>query len=259
MSDLHFGARNGLDDPALEREIGSLVGDLSPELVVASGDLTHRSRPAEHDVAERYLRGLARPLLVVPGNHDIPPWPPRRLVRPFEEFQRHWGSEPAFYSSPTLCVSGLNSVNPWGYQRGRLRRAELTRVARDLAAAEPGALRVVVLHHQLAGSPWRWRKLPLAARSRALRQLSDAGAQLVLGGHIHQGSVSARSEFEVLEAGAGDCVLVTAPGLGRPRPGRSYEVRGIVVLRVDEGEFTIETHIWRADALELAGARAFPR
>ena len=116
-----------------------------------------------------------------------------------------------------------------------------------------------MLHHQLAGSPWRWRKLPLAARSRVLRQLSEAGAQLVLGGHIHQGSVSARSEFEVLDAGAGECVLVTAPGLGRPRPGRGYEVRGVVVVRIGEAEFTVETHIWRGDVLQLAGARTFPR
>ena len=50
-----------------------------------------------------------------------------------------------------------------------------------------------------------------------------------------------------------------APGLGRPRPGRSYEVRGLVVLRVDETEFTVETHVWRGDGLELAGARIFPR
>jgi hypothetical protein len=31
------------------------------------------------------------------------------------------------------------------------------------------------------------------------------------------------------------------------------------VLRVDETEFTVETHIWRGDVFRLAGARTFPR
>jgi len=259
VSDLHFGARNGLDDPALEREIGRLVETLRPEVVIASGDLTHGGRSDEHDVAAAYLRALGPPLLVIPGNHDIPPWPPRRLIRPFREFERCWGTAPASYSSPTLRIAGLNSVNPWGYQRGRLRAPELERARTELAAAEPGALRVVVLHHQLTGAPWRWRKLPLAARSRVLAQLGVDGAQLILGGHIHQATVVARSDFQVLDAGTRDCVLVTAPGLGRPRPGRGYEVRGVVVLRVDDAAFTLETHAWRGDVFELSGSRTFPR
>jgi 3',5'-cyclic AMP phosphodiesterase CpdA len=259
VSDLHFGAGNGLDDPALEREIGRLVDSLSPELVVASGDLTHDGRGDEHEIAAAYLRALGPRLLVVPGNHDIPPWPPRRVIRPFAEFELRWGREPLSYSSPTLRVTALNSVNPWGYQRGRLPAAELERAERELVTAEPGALRVAVLHHQLAGAPWRWRKLPLAARSRVLERLAGAGAQLVLGGHIHQGTVVARSDFEVFVDDSKDGVLVTAPGLGRPRPGRRHEVRGLVVLRVDDESFTVETHAWNGEVFRTTGSRTFPR
>jgi 3',5'-cyclic AMP phosphodiesterase CpdA len=155
-------------------------------------------------------------------------------------------------------VAGLNSVNPWGYQRGRLRERELERAERELSAAEHGALRVAVLHHQLVGAPWRWRKLPLAARTRVLGRLAAGGVELVLGGHIHQATVVTRSDFQVLD-GSPECVLVTAPGLGRPRPGRGYEVRGVMVLRVDEEEFTLETHAWTGEAFEVSAARTFPR
>jgi 3',5'-cyclic AMP phosphodiesterase CpdA len=259
VSDLHLGTRNGLDDPALEREIGRLVEGLRPELVVASGDLTHDGRRGEHETAAAYLRALGLPLVVIPGNHDIPPWPPRRLLRPFEEFERQWGAEPPLHSSATLHVSGLNSVNPWGYQRGKLPRAELERAAAELATAQPGALRLVALHHQLAGTPWRWKKLPLAARTKVLRLLGDAGADLIIGGHIHQASVSARREFEVLGDGERECVVATAPGLGRPRPGRRYEVRGALVHRWDAASLTVETHVWAGERFALAASRTFPR
>jgi 3',5'-cyclic AMP phosphodiesterase CpdA len=259
VSDLHLGARNGLDDPALEREIGSLIDGLRPDLVVASGDLTHGGKRDEHEAAAAYLRALGPPLFVVPGNHDIPPWPPRRLMRPFQEFEREWGGAPPLHSSAALFVVGLNSVNPWGYQRGRLREAELERATEQLRTAEPGALRVVVLHHQLAGTPWRWKKLPLAARTKVLRRLTEAGADLIIGGHIHQATVNARRDFEVLDGEGRDCVLATAPGLGRPRPGRRYEVRGVLVHRSDATSLTVETHVWDSGRFALVGARTFPR
>ena len=88
MSDLHFGARNGLDDPALERALTDLVGRVSPDLVVASGDLTHRGRAEEHEAAAAYLHALGPPLLVVPGNHDIPMLPPGRILHTFRAFER---------------------------------------------------------------------------------------------------------------------------------------------------------------------------
>ena len=259
VSDLHFGAGSGLDDSALEQGIRALIGRIEPELVVVSGDLTHHGRPAEHEVAARYLKALEAPLLVIPGNHDIPPFSPGRITHPWREFKRHWQTTDASYSSPSFEVVGLNSVNPWGYQRGRVASAELDRAASQLDRAQPGALRVVAIHHQLAGAPWRLRKLPLARRSHVLTRLADAGADLIAGGHIHQATAFDRREFEVLDRGARSCVLVTAPGLGRPRPGRRYEVRGVLVHSAVEHTLTVETHIWQDDDWQLAGTRSFPR
>ncbi len=259
MSDLHFGARNGLDEPALERALGELVARVEPELVVASGDLTHGGLRSEHEAAARYLRGLGPPLLVVPGNHDIPMLPPARLTRPFLEFERQWTTTTPAYSSPALEVAGLNSVRPWGYQGGGVAGAELAQAEDRLRRGRPGALRVAVLHHQLAGAPWRTTKLPLAHRSRVLDRLAAAGAELILSGHIHQGAVSERSEFEVIAGEPHVCVLATAPGLGRPRAHRRNEARGVLVHQADEHRITVETYVWRAGDWTPTGTRAFPR
>jgi 3',5'-cyclic AMP phosphodiesterase CpdA len=258
VSDLHFGARNGLDDPALERGIGELVERVAPDLVAASGDLTHRGRPDEHDAAARYLQALGRPLLVVPGNHDIPMLPPGRMLHTFRAFERHWSIDPV-HSAPGLEVVGLSSVTPWGYQRGRVRRSDLDRAIARLGAAETGAFRVVVLHHQLAGAPWRTRKRPLSGRSKVLRRLAGAGAELILGGHVHQTTIADRRDFEVVPGEATACVLATAPGLGRPRPDRAHEARGVLVHRADEKEVVVDAYAWSGEAWLLTGTRAFPR
>jgi 3',5'-cyclic AMP phosphodiesterase CpdA len=258
VSDLHFGARSGLDDPALEQAIGELVGRVEPGLVVASGDLTHHGRPGEHEAAARYLHALGPPLLVVPGNHDIPTFPPGRFTHPFREYERHWSMDPV-HSSPGLVAVGVTSVTPWGYQRGRLRRADLERAAGRLLSAEPGVFRVVVLHHQLAGAPWRTIKRPLSGRSHVLRRLARAGAELILGGHVHQTTIAERRDFELTAGETNACVLATAPGLGSPRPRRAHEARGVLVHRADEWQISVEAYVWRDESWLLNGTRTFPR
>jgi 3',5'-cyclic AMP phosphodiesterase CpdA len=259
VSDLHFGARNGLDDAVLEKAILELRKRVGPTLVVASGDLTHGGRADEHGAAADFLRSLDAPLLVIPGNHDIPPFSPARFTHPWREFERQWGTTEPLHSTPELHVVGLNSVRPFGYQRGRLGSADLERAETRLREAPAGALRVVAAHHQLTGAPWRPRKLPLAGRNGALERLAAAGAELIVGGHTHQAAICERREFEVLDGETRSCVLATAPGLGRPRAGRRFEVRGMLVYDANERRIRVETYIWRAGSWSLTARREFPR
>ena len=77
VSDLHAGTA---EEPQIESALRDLVSEVDPELVVCSGDLTHRNQPGQHVRAAALLRSLERPLLVVPGNHDIPMLPPARYT-----------------------------------------------------------------------------------------------------------------------------------------------------------------------------------
>jgi len=259
VSDLHFGARKALHEPAVEGAIAALVERVDPALVLASGDLTHRGRRAEHEAAARFLRGLGPPLLVVPGNHDIPPLPPARFTRAWREFERAWGTVEPVHAGEELHVVGLNSVRPWRHQSGAIRDRQLDRAAASLRAARPGALRVVVLHHQLVGAPWRTRKRPVSRRTHVLARLVDVGAELIVGGHVHQGAVCERHEFEVVSGDVRGAVVTTAPGFGRPRPHRRGEARGVLVYSADERRIRVETYIWRDDGWMLAALRVFPR
>jgi 3',5'-cyclic AMP phosphodiesterase CpdA len=256
VSDLHFGAR---DDPVLQDAFARLVERVGPRLVIASGDLTHRGRREQHARAAAFLRRLELPLVVVPGNHDIPYAAPARLTHPWREFERQWQTTEPVHSSHDVHVVGVNSVRPWRHQSGGVGDAQLDRVEARLREAPSGALRVVVLHHQLIGAPWRTRKKPVAKRNHVLARLVDSGAELILGGHIHQSTVSERHEFEVITGDARGVVVSIAPGLGQPRPKRRGEARGCVVYRADETSITVETSIWRHDDWGLTAVRTFPR
>ena len=248
------------EDPEVERALAGLVTHVEPELIVASGDLTHRGRRSEHERAARFLRSFGAPVLAVPGNHDMPYTFPARFTRTFAEFERQWQTAEPTHSSSTLHVVGLNSARPYRHQGGALREAQLRRAGERLRDGADGAYRVVVLHHHMLGAPWRApRKRPVSHRNRVLRALVEAGADLILAGHIHQGAVSERHEFEVVGGDVHAAVVSIAPGLGQPRPNRLGEARGLHVYEPGDRAVAVHTYIWRDDDWGLTAQRVFPR
>lgn len=248
------------EDPEVERALSGLVERLAPELIVASGDLTHRGRPHQHERAARFLRSFGLPVLTVPGNHDMPFTFPARFTRTWAEFERHWQRTEQTYTSPALHVVGLNSAREYRHQAGALTAGQLRDAAERLHAGPDGAYRVVVLHHHMIGAPWRAaRKRPVARRNHVLRELVGAGADLILAGHIHQAALSERHEFEVVSGDVRAAVVSIAPGLGQPRPNRLGEARGLHVYDPGADALTVHTYIWRRDDWGLTARRTFPR
>src|SRR2546427_9917490 len=256
LSDLHFGAG---DDEAIERGAPVLIERFRPELVIASGALSHRGRPDQLAGASRFLQSLERPVLAVPGTHDIPYTFPGRFTHAFREFERRWVTTEPTFSSPTLHVIGLNSVRPWRHQSGGIRDAQLERAQERLRHGAPGAFRIVVMHHHLIGAPWRSRKKPVARRNHVLGSLVTAGADLILAGHIHQAAVSERREFEISTGTERSVVVSIAPGLGQPRPKRQGEARGIHMYEIEDAYLRVQTYVWRESEWALTAEREFPR
>jgi 3',5'-cyclic AMP phosphodiesterase CpdA len=256
VSDLHAGTQ---EEPEVESDLRTLVAESDPEVVVASGDLTHRNTAPQHDRAAKLLRSLERPVLVIPGNHDIPRWPPWRFTRTFDEFQRVWPELEPVYRSERLVVCGLNSVRPWKQQGGALRSSQLDHVRRVLADAPDGALRMVAVHHHLLGAPWRTLKRTIANRATVLGALVDARAELIVSGHVHQSAVSERREFEVVGGEVHGTTVVTAPGLGQPRPKRRGEARGLHLFEIDERSIRVLTYAWAEHQWAQIADRRFPR
>jgi hypothetical protein len=92
-----------------------------------------------------------------------------------------------------------------------------------------------------------------------LRTLVDAGADLILAGHIHQAAVSERHEFEVAGDEARTAVIAVAPGLGQPRPQRLGEARGLNVHEANAEAITVRTFRWSRGDWAPSAERRFLR
>ena len=192
------GQRRGVRDRARPRGAGRAT---EPELIVASGDLTHRGRREQHE------RAAALPARLRPAAPRDPRQPrhPVHLPGPLHAARgasssAHGRRPQPVYRSDALFVVGLNSVRAWRQQSGGIRRTSSSGRPRSSRRRRDGALRVVTLHHHLLGAPWRSRKKPVARRNHVLAALVESGAELILAGHIHQAAISERREFEVSAA-----------------------------------------------------------
>jgi 3',5'-cyclic AMP phosphodiesterase CpdA len=256
VSDLHVGAHEDFEAAAA---LAHFVERVEPQLVVASGDLSHRGRLSQLEQAAGFLRGLGPPVLAVPGNHDMP-YTPARAWRPWSEFERVWETTEPTMSLPGLHVVGINSASRFRRQGGGLGSGRLERAVARLSAAEPEALRVAVLHHHVAGAPWRAaNKRPVARRSHVFHALAEAGAELILGGHIHQATVTERHEFEAVGSETRTTIAVTAPGFGRPRPRKLGEARGLHVYEADADAIVVHTYGWSGGEWTPSAERRFRR
>jgi 3',5'-cyclic AMP phosphodiesterase CpdA len=238
-----------------------LVPTLAPELVIATGDLSHRGTRDQLEHGAGQLRSFGLPVLAVPGNHDIPYTFPARFTQPFAEWERLFESTEPAYTSEHFAVVGLNSIRPRRQQGGALVSSQLENLASRLEDVPAGALRAVALHHHLAAPPWRApRKRPLRNRDSVLQTIAALGVELVLSGHVHQAAIAERREFEALDAGhSGSLVLATVPGFSRPRPHRRGEALGFNVYECDPAHLTVATWAWDGDGFSEVGRRTFGR
>jgi hypothetical protein len=71
--------------------------------------------------------------------------------------------------------------------------------------------------------------------------------------------VSERHEFEVVGDEARTAVVAIAPGLGRPRPRRLGEARGLHVHEADAEAIVVRTFRWSRGDWTVSAERRFPR
>lgn len=184
ISDPHFGT----EQPAVLAALLRLAREHTPDLVVMSGDITQRARRAQFAAAAAFVAQLAAPAtLVLPGNHDIPLFNlAARLFAPYANYRRAFGRllEPRFESSE-LLVLGVNTTRPSRHKHGVISAAQIEHVAQQLSGAGAAQLRVVVAHHPVLVTRPEDRINLLRGHAAAVQAWAAAGADLVLGGHIH--------------------------------------------------------------------------
>jgi 3',5'-cyclic AMP phosphodiesterase CpdA len=183
ISDPHFGT----EQPLVADALVVLAMQQRPDLLVLSGDITQRARPEQFKAARAFMDRLGAPVVAIPGNHDIPLlnlW--TRLRDPYARHFVSFGAdlEPV-HSSPDLMVLCVNTTRPWRHRHGEVSAHQIDRVSQALASAGAAQLRVVVVHQPIAVTRTQDAPNLLRGHDAALQCWAAAGADIVMGGHIH--------------------------------------------------------------------------
>lgn len=187
ISDLHFGRHI----PEVVDGLLASLGTIDPDLVVISGDLTQRALPPEFTAARDFLRSLKWPRLVVPGNHDQPAYNVvERFIDPWKQWRRYLGATLEPVQSVSHCVAvGVNTARRAGltldWSRGRINRDQVRSVAGNLRHAPDETLRLVAAHHPFWLPQGYVDRGVVGGRDEAVAALAEAGADMILSGHVH--------------------------------------------------------------------------
>lgn len=187
LSDIHFGYENETAVAAAREWLCAQKVDLT----IVSGDLTRWGEASEFAAAAEWLDTLPGAKLATPGNHDAPYLAfAQRLFAPFARFEQMIGpSRGQTFMTEGLAVRGVNTargVQPrMNWSKGQISRRQVAETTAWLAQLPEAPLRVVVLHHPLVemlGGPMTGKVWGGVAAAEAF---AEAGADLVLSGHIH--------------------------------------------------------------------------
>ena len=240
LSDLHTGR---VDDGVLAALV-TTINAMEPHLVVVSGDLTQRATVVQFRAARTFLDALRRPVLVIPGNHDIPLWNvARRFLSPLARYRRFITADLSpVVEDAEMIVAGVNTARSLTVGEGRINARQVRRVLDRLAAAPPTAIRIIVTHHPF-DLPRGVKERRLLGRARmAMAQFAAAGAELFLSGHLHLSHVSHSAERYRI---AGHSALIVQAGTVSRR-GRGEEPC-FNVLRLDRPHLALSRFVWEGN------------
>jgi Icc-related predicted phosphoesterase len=188
ISDSHIG----FDKPANPNVIGTLQEAIAkvkslpaqPSFAIHTGDITHLSKPAEFDDAQRVISTLGMNVHYVPGEHDL-------LDEDAKLYREHYGKGSqgegwySFDANGVHFIGLVNVVNLKAGGLGNLGDEQLKWLADDLNGKSAETPMVVFAHIPLwtVYDKWGWGTDDGA---RAIELLKRFGSVTVLNGHIHQ-------------------------------------------------------------------------
>ena len=219
FSDIHFGGEHA---PDRAEDLLDGIERMRPDVVAVSGDLTQRARTGQFRQARAFLDRIRAPLIVVPGNHDVPLWHVfHRFIKPFKKYRR-WITPDLnpIYVDDGLAVMGLNTARSFTIKGGEIDREDLDIVRKQMGRLPPDLCKVLVAHHPIASPPGQEREKGVSGGAGALKIFEEYGIEIVLTGHTHQSH--AESSKDIYPDSKRHIMLVQAGTVASLR-GRGHE------------------------------------
>ncbi len=186
VSDVHFG----VEDKAAHRWFADAVARERPDAVICTGDITQRAKHREYAAARAWFAALGAPVLIEPGNHDMPYYNLlERFRTPFRRYEVLAGSVGSELALDDIAVVPLRTTVraqsrfPWS--DGVVKADALARTVAGLErlSGDPRC-KIVSCHHPLMEGP-PGSPNPTINGDAAFLALARAGAEVVLSGHVH--------------------------------------------------------------------------
>ena len=210
ISDSHIG----FDKPANPNALGTLEEAINkvnaiqkkPSFMIHTGDITHLSKAAEFDNAEKIISQAKLDVHYVPGEHDF-------LDEDRKFYKDRYGKGtkgPGYYSFDANGVHFIGLVNVFDLKAGGMGSlgAEQLEWLEDDVEGKSKSTPIVVLAHVPLWTvypEWGWGTEDSA---KALEYLKGFGSVTVLNGHIHQ----------VMQKVEGNVTFHTARSTAFPQP-----------------------------------------
>lgn len=262
-SDLHFGKPH---DPDVAERFLRTIHTTAPDILVLSGDFTQRAKEREFQQARAWLDRLPEiPVVVTPGNHDVPlyrVW--ERLVTPYRNYRAWMGEElDTVTRIPGLTAVALNSTAPRrAIVNGRIDRDQIEFARQAFADSPDDDLRVIVAHHHLAPAPDYEGDRPLPGARRILDALGRMRVDLVLGGHLHRAYIgNSLDVYPGEDRGRGVTIVqsgTTTSGRGRAREAAKNSCN-LIRVHQDRLQITHLMYFAETDAFAPFSFHSFPR
>ncbi len=262
-SDLHFG--KPFDAAAAEAFLEAAHA-VAPQAVVVSGDLTQRAKVHEFEAAAAFLERLPDvPLVVTPGNHDVPLYRVfERIFAPHRNYRRFIDDQlDTVTRIPGATLVALDSTAPHtAIVNGRIRRRQVEFAREVFEASPPDDVRILVAHHHFAPAPDYERDKSMARARQLLEHFTAMGVEMILGGHLHRAYIGNSLDVHPGADRTKGVIIVqsgtTTSGRGRAR---ERQTNSFNVIRIGRRavEITHRMLFSESGRFEPFSVHAFPR
>lgn len=263
ISDLHFGPPFV---PAVAEALLQTVPSLAPDVIVASGDLTQRAKRSQFEACRQFFGRLPdKPMLVIPGNHDVPLYRVfERVFRPHALYREiiHPDLNPVLQVG-NVVMAGLDSTAPRSaISNGRIHRHQLRHCETVFSAAPADMARIVVAHHHFAPGHDNVFDIAMPGSRRAIDCFVEQKVELILGGHLHRSYIGNSLDFFPGHRRERGVVIVqcgtstSTRGKGRERDENTFN---LIEVGADTLVVTHYLYFEAADRFGAIGKYVFPR
>lgn len=263
ISDLHFG-------PFYHPEVGEAMlraaNELEYDVVIASGDYTQRAKPQEFADARDFMAKIPRrPIIVTPGNHDVPLYRVfERILSPYKLYKEYISEElDTVHRFEDAVVVSLNSTAPLrAIVNGRIRQWQLEFARKAFENTPEGVARLVVAHHHFAPAPDYEGGQVMPKAKRAVDCFTELKVDMIIGGHLHRAYIG--NSLDIYPGENRDHgIIIVQSGTTTSRRGRARETEknSFNHIRIAEGVIRVTHYMYFSDVEGFApvSRHIFPR